>query len=369
MDTRKVTFIATIAAIILVAVGIGYAYTAMTTNSSNTASPEYITLYQGGDGSYQFANGAQHIYWDTIDGWDGNSSYTTTYKLSEKVFDLDAGNPSDILDNYTLVQVGSVFKIVPDLQIAAGTTYGQIPASLTGTIDAKKFVGPLKPTGTSSEAAVFIVIQSEDNTKAPELYKVVYKSEAQTGENIIQKYDSTSGKFVGANTFTIYRVGETVAYNPASVTVLYGYEGTAGVIATHAKGSAPAAADQPSSNPLDEASLSFKLFKNSANGGVKTVTAVELGDESKTVVIGAYETTTVNVTVSNTPTTGAADKTVVVSSSDPTKAVGTITAEGTLTIYGLSKTATNPAAPVTITVTSIIDGSKSDSISVTVNES
>ena len=57
MDTRKVTLFATIAVIALVAVGIGYAYTATTVNSGNNVSTEYITLVQGGTGAYQFASG------------------------------------------------------------------------------------------------------------------------------------------------------------------------------------------------------------------------------------------------------------------------------------------------------------------------
>ena len=352
------TLIATIAAIALVAVGIGYAYTAMTSNTGNTASPEYITLYQQETGAYQFANGSQHIYWNTVDGWDGESSYTTTYKLSDNLFDLDSEANDDALDDYTLVQVGSVFKIVPDLQIDAGTPVGDIPATLTGVIDATKFVGPLKPTASSSEAAVFILIQSDDSTQDPEIYKVVYKN---GDANILQKYNSTSDKFSDANTFTIYQKSGQRAYHPSSVTVLYGYLGTDGVIANHAKGSAPAAADQPSSNPLTAAGLSFTLFKSGVNGGATDVSGVALGDATKTVVIGTPGSTTVTVSPD-----GASNKAVVVSSADPTKVVGAITAEGTLTIYGISATAA--LTPVSITVTTI-DGSQTDSIDVTVNAS
>ncbi|AMK13549.1 hypothetical protein AUP07_0495 [methanogenic archaeon mixed culture ISO4-G1] len=46
MDTRKMTLFATIAAIALLAVGIGYAYTASTSNSGNSASLEYYLIGQ-----------------------------------------------------------------------------------------------------------------------------------------------------------------------------------------------------------------------------------------------------------------------------------------------------------------------------------
>ena len=53
------TLIATIVAITLLAVGIGYAYTTSTQNSGNDVGSEYLTLVQGGEGAYWFSNGVE----------------------------------------------------------------------------------------------------------------------------------------------------------------------------------------------------------------------------------------------------------------------------------------------------------------------
>ncbi|AMK13553.1 hypothetical protein AUP07_0499 [methanogenic archaeon mixed culture ISO4-G1] len=49
MDTRKMTLFATIAAIALLAVGIGYAYMASTSNTGNTVNSEYLLISQNGN--------------------------------------------------------------------------------------------------------------------------------------------------------------------------------------------------------------------------------------------------------------------------------------------------------------------------------
>jgi type II secretory pathway pseudopilin PulG len=105
MDTRKITLIATIAVIALVAVGVGYAYTASTQNSTNSASGEYVTLTQAqttgaADGSYKFANGAK-VYFDTTN----TALDTTTYSLS-------GIKDTTTFAGYTVVQVGNPFDLV-----------------------------------------------------------------------------------------------------------------------------------------------------------------------------------------------------------------------------------------------------------------
>ena len=75
MDTRKITLIATIAVIALVAVGVGYAYTATTQNTANNASSNYIVLSQN-----VYSWGTQQLYYDTINtaAVDGGTTYILT---------------------------------------------------------------------------------------------------------------------------------------------------------------------------------------------------------------------------------------------------------------------------------------------------
>ena len=129
MDTRKVTFIATIAAIVLVAVGIGYAYTASTVNSGNSASPEYITLVQGSTGAYQFADGEQNVYWDATDYIVG-SQPTTDFTLT--------GVVDESITGYKLVQLGKSFTLVAD---SVGATTAP---TIAIDINAENFIMPVE---------------------------------------------------------------------------------------------------------------------------------------------------------------------------------------------------------------------------------
>ena len=113
MDTRKVTLVATIAVIALVAVGIGYAYTAMTTNSGNTSYSEYVTLTQSGTGAYTFINdpATGNIYFDTNTVAAG-TTYTlmngkTTDQKAQAISDIKNSDESSIFG----VQLGSDAKI------------------------------------------------------------------------------------------------------------------------------------------------------------------------------------------------------------------------------------------------------------------
>ena len=112
MNTKMISLIATVALIAVVAVGIGYAYTAMTTNTGNNAESEYITLTQTQyseeiDGSYNFtkdnATNTAKIYYDTI-----NTAADTRYKLTSTTKDIVSG------DTYSTVQIGKAFKLVAE---------------------------------------------------------------------------------------------------------------------------------------------------------------------------------------------------------------------------------------------------------------
>ena len=79
MDTRKVTLLATITAIALVAIGIGYAYTATTENSSNNATDEFVVLSQT---NYTYST-STNLYFDTVNYKD--ETVKTDYRLLKSI--------------------------------------------------------------------------------------------------------------------------------------------------------------------------------------------------------------------------------------------------------------------------------------------
>ena len=87
MDTRRTTLIATIAVIALLAVGIGYAYTAFTQNGGNSSNVGYITLTQVGDQTpYTFADGTTV----KLDTYNQTNAQTVYYRLTDgPVIDTD----------------------------------------------------------------------------------------------------------------------------------------------------------------------------------------------------------------------------------------------------------------------------------------
>lgn len=99
MNTRLATLIATIAVIGIVAVGAGYAYTALSINEGNNASAQYATLTQT---AYTFTNVAVVDEFDSLtDSTHGpGKTNNAGYKLT---------SPDDLgVSGYTLKQVGTV---------------------------------------------------------------------------------------------------------------------------------------------------------------------------------------------------------------------------------------------------------------------
>lgn len=125
MDTRKTTLIATIAVIALLAVGIGYAYTAYTENSGNTSNVAYLKLTQTGEGAYNFTDGVPPIQFNTFNEIDTGTIY---YALKDKVTISHESTP--LTYDYTCAKLGSL-----TLQAAFTSTGGTTPPA-TVNIDA-----------------------------------------------------------------------------------------------------------------------------------------------------------------------------------------------------------------------------------------
>lgn len=118
MDTRRTTLIATIIVIALLAVGIGYAYTAYTENAGNSTNVSYVTLTQTGATGYKFANNID-VQMDT---YNETNTSTVYYRLN------GSQNLTDGTDTYTLKTLGTitlhaaitnnVSTVHPDLKIS-----------------------------------------------------------------------------------------------------------------------------------------------------------------------------------------------------------------------------------------------------------
>lgn len=145
MDTRKITLIASIAAIALVAVGVGFAYSATTLNENNTASTEYVTLTQT---NYKF--GDADLKYDTLSHMVGNTE-TVEYTLrnSALIETIDSINYSGVefkTNNVANDTIKADFTGVP----------GNIPANgFDVTIETTNF------TDTDSSGWVYILIIKE----------------------------------------------------------------------------------------------------------------------------------------------------------------------------------------------------------------
>lgn len=125
MNTRQMTVVLTVAAIALVFIGIGFAYTAFTANQHNSTDVAYVTLTQADNdadpsysGAYQFANNAA-VRLDTFNEDDTTTVYYalnnsenidlggTTYRVIELgIFDLVANYTGEAINKPAKLDVG-----------------------------------------------------------------------------------------------------------------------------------------------------------------------------------------------------------------------------------------------------------------------
>ena len=254
MDTRKVTLIATIAAIVLVAVGIGYAYTASTLNSSNVANSEYVTLVQGDatatKGAYNFANGVQ-IDWDTVDEKNGSAAKTT--------FTFNTGATTEVIDGYTVVKVGKSFDVLTQ---HTGSATATPAASLNLSIEQDGFENDAVVTAETDDIFFFLKVSVLENTG--EGKQVFYFKLTKEADVYVFKSCSESGVIPGSGAVSTFEVQEDessdgiTTYNTATIEVYYGYATTPGIVENHALN------EQPDRGPraaiLDGASLTLKYY-------------------------------------------------------------------------------------------------------------
>ena len=232
-------YIATIAAIVLVAVGIGYAYTASTQNTDNTVNSEYITLVQDGAGAYSFAHFSKNIkvYWNSVDSRIG-SKPTTVYTTDPA---MTQGTAPHMTDCYIL-QLGEPFKILTE---GNGTTSTPLACSIAKSGEWEVFTGGDHPT------TYFLKVENSTTT----WFKFV------TGDwTTFQKY-GTDG-WNGGSVFNIEYDSVHSKYYDTTVTVYYAIDGGNSISVEHEPGVQPAGPALPANGVLlAGASLTFTVTK------------------------------------------------------------------------------------------------------------
>ena len=189
MNTRQLTLVVTVAAIALVFVGIGYAYTAYTVNNGNQTEVAYVTVTQNDidqSAAYKFANGTT-IQFDTYNEKDTNTVY---YKVRGGVEIANGAHP------FICAKLGSI-------QLHAAMS------SATAVPPAKMAIGINDTTGFNAVGKwVYVITDSANNLVA---YKNTSATEQDHGAwNIVKNLE-----FVYNNTNN--------AYTDVTLNVYYGY--------------------------------------------------------------------------------------------------------------------------------------------------
>ena len=199
MDTRKVTLVATIVVLALLAVGVGYAYTAWTSNSGNTATTEYVELTQSGIGQYTFADGYE-VYYDSVNtGTRENGSTGFTYTLAEN-------KDTTTIKDHTIVKLGNSFKLNATQYNGNG---GDLICDFT-----TESIGPIDDFWT-----FFIKVNNGTDSK-------YYKAVTDNNATVWKIINPTTGA-VSAHESFVMKCSNNV-YTPVDVSIYYGYAGTAG---------------------------------------------------------------------------------------------------------------------------------------------
>ncbi len=227
---RKITLIATIAVIVLIAAGVGFAYTASTQNSGNAASSEYVTLVQGGEGAYRFSNNTE-LDWNTVDK-KVDTNYVTEYTTPG----LTPGSAADHMGNVYMKQLGDPFKVI---------TKG---VSMSSNVPLECMVEPMSTwdffVDGNHPTTFFLKVENNDDIT---WFKLI-------NQNHAQKYGETG--WDGGNTFPIAYDSTEKKYYDTTVTVYFAIDGDDSIEVTHAIGAQPKG---PPSNIIYYAMLKFTV--------------------------------------------------------------------------------------------------------------
>ena len=187
MKTRQIVVVVTISVIILAFAGIGFAYTAMTSNTDNTAAPVYLTLYQSSDmvtpqysESFDKRIGFNsETIWDStvskekVKYWIADGSYVTFQgdtnhyaKLGYVYITVDQNHSSDDYDFSMIKQSGT-------MDFDTYTYKAQLQIVTSDTVPTKDAVDEATPTDLLTfNSSTGIVYEDVDNSKKYTAIKV-----------------------------------------------------------------------------------------------------------------------------------------------------------------------------------------------------
>lgn len=296
MDTRKVTFIATIAAIVLVAVGIGYAYTASTSNSNNDVDLTYLTVVptkDTGSGSYSADFDGERIKYnsetrpalseDVSPATEDHSAIAIDqpiiiYTLSDEIFDQKIGGSAE----NNAMKIGQIFLQVDESDSPAADTYYVLFKAATESKTSFNTAGFQFKVGFQTDyrsAAVAPVDNPDANFSGnPGAGEVVdYANGAGAVSPAVTNY--ASGITIVKVTLWLTGINDSLAEQKFPVTDIYPPEGT------------PKAPQQP----MTSAKLNFKAIVPEVK-----VTGLVAATADASIDLSEAESTTMTVTVSPT---------------------------------------------------------------------
>ena len=232
MVARKVTLTATIVAIALLAAGIGFAYTSSTQNIGNIASNEYVTLVQGGEGAYKFANNVV-LEWNTSDKKVGSTPVTE--------FTMVGMTPAtgNHMDGFNIKQLGNSFTILTG-EIGMGS-HPDLECTITKA-------GTWDYYGEDFQTTFFLKVENGTTTT---WFKYAYVP----WNPAFERYNESTSKWDGGSFFDIAYDSANSKYYDTTVTVYYAIDGDV-LSVEHSPGVFP---DGPPANPLAGAFLIFTV--------------------------------------------------------------------------------------------------------------
>lgn len=130
MKTRQIVVVATISVLVIAFIGIGFAYSAMTSNTGNTATPVYLTLYQTSD----MVNPQYSDSYDKRIGFNSETTWDSTTS-KEKIKYWIADGSYVIFDNDTnhYANLGYVYLTID--QTHSTDDYDLSMTKLSGDMD------------------------------------------------------------------------------------------------------------------------------------------------------------------------------------------------------------------------------------------
>ena len=230
MAMRKVTLIATMVAVALLAVGAGYAYTSSTQNGGNVANSEYVTLVQAGDSAYRFSESVE-VEWNTVD-----KKVDTDYVTEFTIPGLTPGSAAEHMGNVYMMQLGDSFTVLT--KGVGMDTHGPLECKVEPSSTWIFFTAGNHPT------TFFLKVENSNDIT---WFKLV-------DQNHAKKYGT--GGWNGGNTFTISYDNSEHKYYDTTVTVYYAIDGGDSIEVTHGIGVQPSG---PSSNIIYYAMLKFTV--------------------------------------------------------------------------------------------------------------